>query len=239
MALKLALPQMADNEQLRRRFKREAKAATTVKDKHVVPVLDAGEHDGIPYMAQEMINGGSLAERIDETGHLDLERAVRVGLHVAAGLEAVHRVGLVHRDLKPGNILLDLEGSAYVADFGLVKENDASVLTRPGQALGTVDYMSPEQIRGVEVTPAADTYSLGCVLYECIAGAPPFAEKEGMRVMWAHLQDEPGDPCAGQSDLPDSLGWAICQALQKEPEDRPPTPIAYARMVQVAAGVPP
>ena len=239
VALKLVRPEMAANDQLRRRFKREAEAAARIQNKHVVPVLDSGEHDGTPYMAQQMINGGTLTQRIDETGHLELERAVRVGLQVASGLDAMHSAGMIHRDLKPDNILLDLDGCAYVADFGLVKEKDASVLTRPGQALGTVDYMSPEQIRAVEVTPAADTYSLGCVLYECIAGAPPFADRDGMRVMWAHLQDEPADPCAGRRELPKSLGWAICQALAKEPEDRPQTATAYARMVQVAAGVPP
>jgi serine/threonine-protein kinase len=239
VALKLVRPEMAANEQLRRRFKREAQAAARVDNKHVVPVLDSGEYEGTPYMAQQMINGGTLAERIDETGHLELERAVRVGLQVASGLDAMHSAGMIHRDLKPANILLDLDGCAYVADFGLVKEKDASVLTRPGQALGTLDYMSPEQIRAVDVTQAADIYSLGCVLYECIAGAPPFADRDGMRVMWAHLQDQPSDPCAGRGDLPESLGWAICQALEKEAEDRPPTPTAYARMVQVAAGVPP
>ncbi len=239
VALKLVRPELAADDDLRRRFKREVRAAAKIDDRHVVAVLDDGDYEGIPYMAQEMISGGSLAERIEETGGLELEETVRMALHVAAGLDAMHRAGMVHRDLKPGNILLDEEGRAYVADFGLVKERDASVLTRPGQALGSLDYMAPEQIRAEDVMPTTDVYALGCVLYESISGAPPFGDRQGVRVMWAHLQDEPPDPCAGREELPRSLSWAIRSALAKEPQDRPQTPTAYARMVQVAAGVPP
>ncbi len=237
VALKVVRPELAADPDLRRRFKREAAAASRIDSRHVVSVLDEGEFQGSPYMAQEVIDGGSLAELIDREEALAVEPTVTMAQHVASGLDAMHRAGMVHRDLKPQNILLDESGRAYVADFGLVKQQGASLLTRPGQALGTVDYMAPEQIRGDEITPAADIYSFGCVLFECIAGAPPFADREGMRVMWSHLQDEPADPCVGRGDLPDRFGWAILQALEKEPEARPPTPTAYARIVQVAAGV--
>jgi serine/threonine protein kinase len=235
VALKLVRPELAADSDLRRRFKREARAAAKIDSNHVVAVLDDGDYEGIPYMAQEIISGGSLADRIEAKGRLELEETVRMALHVAAGLDAMHRAGMVHRDLKPGNILLDEDGRAYVADFGLVKERDASLLTRPGQALGSLDYMAPEQIRADEVTPVTDVYALGCVLCESISGAPPFADRQGVRVMWAHLQDEPPDPCSGREGLPKNLGWAIRTALAKEPQ----TPTAYARMVQVAAGVPP
>jgi serine/threonine-protein kinase len=102
-----------------------------------------------------------------------------------------------------------------------------------------MDYMAPEQIRGLEVSAATDVYALGCVMCECLCGRPPFADREGMRILWAHLQDEPPDPCANRDDVPKDLSWAVVRALEKDPARRPPRAIAYARMVQVAAGVPP
>ena len=107
---------------------------------------------------------------------------------------------LIHRDLKPANILLDEDGSAHITDFGLAKDRDASVLTQPGQALGSMDYMAPEQIRGDEVSAVTDVYALGCVMFECLWGEPPFADRQGMRVLWAHLQDEPPDPSERRTD---------------------------------------
>src|SRR5919206_3151215 len=154
---------------------------------------------------------------------------------VAEGLDAMHAEGLIHRDVKPGNILLDETGKAYITDFGLMKDREASVLTRPGQALGSMDYMAPEQIRGEEVTAQSDVYALGCVMIECLTGKPPFADRQGMRILWAHLQEEPPDPCTGRTDLPSDVGWAVTRALEKEPEKRPPTATAYAHMVRVAA----
>lgn len=239
VALKIVRSEVATTDEFRRRFQREARAAQRVEDSHVVSVIEAGEHDGVPYLVQELIRGGSLAQRLDTEGRLELGATVKVCLQVAAGLDAMHRIGMVHRDVKPANILLDEEGRAYIGDFGLVKEREASVLTRPGQALGSVDYMAPEQVRGDEVSAATDTYALGCVVYQCLSGAAPFSDRKGMRIMWAHLRDEPADPCAHRPDLPDELGFAIRTALHKDPEDRPQTPIAYARMLQVAAGGPP
>ncbi len=126
---------------------------------------------------------------------------MRICAQVADGLQALWEAGMVHRDVKPGNILLDLTGKAYITDFGLAKDSEGTVLTRPGQALGSMDYMPPEQIRGEPVTGAADTYSLGCVVFECLYGRPPFADREGMRVLWAHLQDEPPDLSAERADV--------------------------------------
>src|SRR4029079_1702232 len=149
--------------------------------------------------------------------------------------EAVHAIGVYHRDVKPGNIMLDLEGNAYINDFGLAKQRDASVLTKPGQAVGSIDYMAPEQIRGEEIGPPTDVYALGCVVVECLTGSPPFADRKGMQVLWAHLQDEPPDPAAARDDISEELSWAIRKALEKETGARPPTPLAYARMLKVAA----
>jgi serine/threonine protein kinase len=202
-------------------------------------VLDSGEHEGVPYMAQPFIRGGSLQEKLKREGRLELEVAITIGLEVAKGVGALHQHGLIHRDLKPANILLDDGGHAYVADFGLNKDPQASLLTQPGQAVGSLDYIAPEQIRGEEVSPRADVYSLGCVMFECLTGRPPFADRTGMQVLWAHLQVEPPDPGAERSDISEDLAWAVNRALEKHPASRPETATAYARMLQAAAGVPP
>ena len=234
VALKVVKAELARDSVFRRRFDREARTAARVGHPNVVPVLDTGEHDGIPYMAQQFITGGSLEDRIKRDGRLALGFALDVCTQVADGLDAMHAEGLIHRDVKPANILLD-EDKAYITDFGLMKDREASVLTRPGQALGSMDYMSPEQIRGEEVTAQSDVYSLGCVMCECLSGQTPFADRQGMRILWAHLQEEPPNPIADRSDVPDDVGWAVLRALEKEPEKRPPTATAYAHMVRIAA----
>jgi len=235
VALKLVKADIAKDDVFRRRFDREARAAARVGHPNVVPVLDSGEHDGIPYMAQQFITGGSLENRIKHDGRLALPFTLDVCTQVADGLDAMHAEGLFHRDVKPANILLDDEDKAFITDFGLMKDREASVLTRPGQALGSMDYMSPEQIRGEEVTAQSDVYSLGCVMFECLSGRPPFADRQGMRILWAHLQEDPPDPCAERSDVPADVSWAILRALEKEPDKRPPTATAYAHMVRIAA----
>ena len=236
VALKVVKRDLARDTVFRRRFAREAGIAQRVEHRHVVPVVDQGEHDGIPYLAQRFIRGGSLAETLERDGHLEIETAVKICLWVASGLDAVHAAGLIHRDVKPGNILLDEEGVAYITDFGLAKDSQGTVLTRPGQALGSLDYMAPEQIRSDPVTGAADVYALGCVMCELLTGQPPFADRQGMRVLWAHLQDEPPDPSEGRDGLSEDLGRTIKMALAKDPAERPPTATAYARMVQIASG---
>lgn len=238
VALKVVKANLGEDETFRRRFERETRAAVRVQHRHVVPVVDAGEDNGVPYIVQEFIRGGSLHEKISR-GRLALEEAVTLCLQVASGLKAIHGHGLVHRDVKPANILLDTSGYAYITDFGLAKDRDASVLTKPGQALGSMDYMAPEQIRGQDVTEATDVYALGCVTFECIAGSPPFADRKGIQILHAHLGDEPPDPCLNRDDVPKHLSWAIKSALEKDATRRPPSAVAYARMVQVAAGVPP
>lgn len=238
VALKVIRPEHASDPMFKRRFAREARAAQAVKHPHVVPVLGSGEHEGMAYLATAYVDGGSLDRRLAR-GPLDLEAAVRLCLHISSGLAALHRQGLVHRDVKPANILLDENGSAFVTDFGLAKARDASALTRPGFAVGSLHYMAPEQARAAELGPPADVYGLGCVLYECLAGHPPFAGRHGMDILEAHVREAPGDPFAERDDGGEELTWAVMRALEKEPAARPPTTSAYARMVQVAAGVPP
>ena len=183
VALKIVKRDLAQDTVFRRRFAREAGIAQRVVHRHVVPVLDQGEHDGIPYLVQRFIRGGSLAEKLEREETLDIETAVKICLWVASGLDAIHAAGLIHRDVKPGNILLDEEGVAFITDFGLAKDRQGTVLTKPGQALGSLDYMAPEQIRSEPVTGAADVYALGCVMCECLTGSPPFADRQGMRVL--------------------------------------------------------
>jgi serine/threonine protein kinase len=238
VALKIVKRDYARDETFRRRFKREARIAQTVRNPHVVPVLETGEHDGLPYLAAQFIGGASLEQRLKEAGRLDVPTTVRICTQVADGLDALWDAGMVHRDVKPGNILIDLTGKAYITDFGLAKDNQGSVLTLPGQALGSMDYMAPEQIRGEPVTHATDVYALGCVAFECIQGKPPFADRQGMRVLWAHLQDEPPDPGLGRNDVAPAFIEALKLALRKEPDERPDSSLEYARSLSAAAGIP-
>jgi serine/threonine protein kinase len=240
VALKLVKDDYARDETFRRRFYREARIAQTVQHPNVVPVLDTGEHEGLPYMAQRYIEGPngvgeSLDDKLKREGHLDVQTTVAVCTDVAAGLEALWGAGMVHRDVKPANILLDANGRAYITDFGLAKDTQGSLLTLPGQALGSMDYMAPEQIRGEPVTAATDIYALGCVMYECMVGRPPFAEVQGMRILWAHLQDPPPDPRSVRPDIPERFSQTLLVALEKDAAKRPQTAGEYARMLADAA----
>ena len=235
VALKVIRPELAEDETLHRRFAREACCAAKIRHRHVVPVLDVGDVDGVPYLGERYVAGGTLHDRIQRHGPLPLDDVVSICLQVASGLDAMHAAGIVHRDLKPANILLGEDGCAFITDFGVAKDAQATALTRTGQTLGSIDYMAPEQIRGQRVTALTDVYALGCVVCECLSGEPPFGEGAGMDALWAHLRDEPRDPCAGRDDVPPHLSWAALLALEKEPSRRPPTPTAYARMVQMAA----
>ena len=236
VALKLLREELARDPVYRRRFTREASLALKVRHGHVVATLDHGEVDGTLYLAQQFIPGDSVRAVLRRRGRLEIGETIRIAVEVAAGLGAVHGAGLVHRDVKPDNVMLDEQGRAYLADFGLAKDRAATtMLTKFGQAVGSVDYMAPEQIRGQGVDARADVYGLGCFVWECLCGSPPFAGREGvMQVMWAQLREAPGDLGAQRTDAPAELGWAVAKALEKEPADRPPTAMAYAHMLQAA-----
>ena len=235
VALKLIKADLARDDTFRRRFDREARIAQRVRHPHVVAVLDQAEHEGIPYLAQRYIAGGNLADLIEEQGRLDLATAVRVCRQVGSGLDALHELGLFHRDIKPANILMDEQGTAYITDFGLAKDSQGSLLTKPGQTLGSMDYMAPEQIRSEEITGATDIYALGCVMYECLCGAPPFAQRQGMRVLWAHLQDAPADPAERRSELSKEVSSTILKALDKDAAGRQQSAGELAEQLGAAA----
>jgi serine/threonine protein kinase len=235
VALKVVTTELSQDDVFLRRFRREVKAAQKIEHPNVVPVLDDGVEGGLPYLVQRLIPGGSLADRV-EKGPLSLDEAVRLLAGAAAGIDALHGAGLVHRDIKPANILLDGD-TPYVSDFGLAKDSQASNLTRPGQALGSLDYMSPEQIRGEDVSPATDIYALGCVMFEILTGTPPFGGRPSMRVLFAHLQEPPPDLTAVRREIQPATARAIARALEKEPEDRPSTATEYVTGIARAAGI--
>jgi len=236
VALKVVTTELSQDEVFLRRFRREVKAAQKIEHPNVVPVLDDGVEGGLPYLVQRLIPGGSLADRVEKSGPLPLEEAVRLLAGAAAGIDALHGAGLVHRDIKGANILLEGE-TPYVSDFGLAKDSQASNLTRPGQALGSLDYMSPEQIRGEDVSPATDIYALGCVMFEVLTGTPPFGGRPSMRVLFAHLQEPPPDLSASRNDISPPVARAISRALEKEPEDRPSSASEYITGIARAAGI--
>ena len=234
VALKVLRKELSGDESFRRRFAHEARAAQEVESSNLVPILEGGEVDGRHFLAVRYVEGRTLEERIEAEDPLGSKDIARVAAHVGRALDALHEAGLVHRDVKPSNVLFDAEGRPMLTDFGLAKGPAYTVLTRTGQIVGTLDYLAPELIRGQPATPSTDIYALGCVVYECVAGQPPFAGKSMFEVSTAILEEDPPDPCANRSDLPSALGWAVLQALAKEPEKRPPTATAYANMVRLA-----
>jgi serine/threonine protein kinase len=238
VALKVVKPDLARDEIFRRRFRREARIAQSVRNRHLVSVRDTGEHEGLLYLAAEFINGSALDARLADGGPLDLAGTVSICAQIADALHALALAGMVHRDVKPANILLDRAGSAFLTDFGLAKDHGGSVLTRPGQPVGSMHYMAPEQIRGEPVTGATDTYALGCVVFECLTGTPPFADREGLRVLWAHLQDDPPDLARARSGISSRVAEAAASALRKDPAARPRSSVEYARSLAQAAESP-
>jgi serine/threonine protein kinase len=236
VALKILRAELSADETFRRRFVHEARAAGEVRHKHLVPITDAGEAEGRPYLAVAFVRGQTLEARLATDRPMTLEDVVRFVAHVASGLDALHADGIVHRDIKPSNVIIDETGSANLTDFGLAKGRAYTVLTKPGMVMGTLDYLAPELLRGSEATAASDIYALGCLAYECTAGRAPFADTSMLDVANAHLNVEPPDPCANRSDAPEGLSWAILQALAKDPEKRPPTATAYAHLISFAAG---
>jgi serine/threonine protein kinase len=237
VAIKIVKEEMAGDQIFLKRFRREAEIAQRIHHPNVVAVVETGDHDGLPWAAQRFVDGGSLDHRLARFGILDLDEVIAIFKPVAAGLDVLHANGLVHRDLKPGNILVDERGHPFIADFGLAKDHQhqGTVLTRPGQALGSMDYMAPEQIRGEEVTAATDVYALACMLFELLTGQPPFGDQVGMRIMWSHLQDAPPHPSHLRRDLPRAVGDALLEGLEKDPHDRPQSASELIALIESAA----
>jgi serine/threonine-protein kinase len=236
VALKVMRFELIEDPVFGRRFEQEARAASEVRDEHLVPVLEAGQADGRRYLAVAYIPGGTLEDRLEDRGKLDPKETASFAADVGKGLDALHAAGIVHRDLKPSNIIVDAEGNAMLTDFGLAKGRAYTVLTKPGQVMGTIDYLAPELIKGEAASPATDIYALGCTMYECVTGQPPFADKEGIAIGLAHVGEPPPDPRGFRDDLSDAYVDALLAALAKEPAQRPASASDYGRRLQEASG---
>ena len=232
-ALKLLRPERAGESVARARFLREARLAQAIQSEYVVPILELGEADGLTYLVLPYYRGGSLATRLRALGRLDLDWTPDLAAELGRGLDALHDRAILHRDVKPSNVLLDDDGHGALTDFGLARAADSTRLTSDGQVLGTPHYLAPELIEGQEATRASDVYALGCVLFECLAGEPPFAGRGLAEIGFAHLVEPPPDLRDRRPDLPDGLAEALLTALEKSPSQRPTTATALARMLRV------
>jgi serine/threonine-protein kinase len=217
------------DEVSRRRFEREARIATGAASRHLVPILDVG--DG--FFVMPLYEQGSLAESISRDGALPLPDVVRVAAELAQALDALHALDIVHRDVKPSNVMLSGDG-AMLADFGLARGAGATQLTRDGQLVGSAHYLAPELIEGRPATPASDVYALGCLLYECVTAAPPFTGRADAELGYAHLMEAPPDPRSRRAGLADDVAAALLSALEKDPASRPTSATALARMLHLA-----
>jgi serine/threonine-protein kinase len=233
IALKLLRPELAQNDGYRRRFEHEVRAAREVGHPGLVPIVDAGEADGYHYLAMPFVGRRTLKTLIRNEGRLPLDRTLALAGRLGSALDAIHERGLVHRDIKSSNILLTDDGIPMLSDFGVAKGAGYTVLTRTGLMVGTLDYLAPELIRGEPATPASDVYAFACLVYECLAGAPPFSSRSMFEIGYAHLNDEPGGLHAHVPGISDELDRALLRGLAKEPARRPHLAGAYAGMLRI------
>jgi len=248
VALKVLDPEMAEDEAFRKRFIRESRIAAGLDHPNVVTVYDAGESDGVLYLSMRYVEGTDLERLLRGVTKLPLARAVSIVAQCAAALDAAHAEGLVHRDVKPANILLASDGRTsgdrvYLSDFGVTKRlHSGSGLTRTGQFVGTVDYVAPEQIRGEDVDGRADVYSLGCVLFRCLTGGVPFPRATEVGTIYAHLEDAPPSVSELAPELAE-VGDVIARAMAKSRDDRFATcyelAIAAGRAIEAPTPTPP
>jgi serine/threonine-protein kinase len=241
VALKLLAPELARNDTFRKRFVHESQAAAAIDHPHIVPVFEAGETDGVLYIAMRYVSGSDLRRLLDRQGPLPLAAAVRIAAQIASALDAAHERGLVHRDVKPGNILVargtdsDHPEHAYLTDFGLTKKSlSLTGFTTVGQFVGTLDYVAPEQISGRPVDGRCDEYGFACVVHETLAGRPPFRRDDDMALLWAHQYDEPPPLTEARPELPRAVDTVFGRALAKSPDDRYDTCLAFVAALRDA-----
>ncbi|MGH3710633.1 MAG: protein kinase domain-containing protein [Pseudonocardiaceae bacterium] len=227
VALKVLAPTLVDQELFRQRFDRESHSAATLDHPHIIPIYAAGAAAGARYIAMRYVAGGDLRTLIETTGPLSLTQMTAVIVAMADALDAAHAQGIVHRDVKPANILVDNRGGQehyYLSDFGIARNISAGAsLTSTGQVMGTIDYLAPEQVQGKPVDGRADLYALGCVLYHCLTGAVPFPRDDIAALMWAHVHEEPPPVTTRRPELPAELDRIVAKAMAKQPAERYPT----------------
>ena len=222
VALKLVRPELATNPQTMQRFKQELLLASKISQKNILRIHDLGDVGGVKFITMAYVDGCDLAGLIEKEGCLPIDRALKFTRQLCAALEAAHSEEVVHRDLKPQNVLIDKSDNAYITDFGLAKslESEATVMTRTGQILGTPRYMSPEQVEAVEVDHRADLYSLGLIVYEMLTADIPFRGESAMQLMYQRVTGPPKDPRTVCPDIPDYLAHIILKCLEKDPAKR-------------------
>jgi serine/threonine-protein kinase len=234
VALKVISGDRAADAEFRERFSRESRMAAAIDHPNIVPVYAAGEEGGALYLVMRYVSGSDLQALLRHEGRLPAARAAAIVAQVGAGLDAAHAAGLVHRDVKPANVLLDAGGEhAYLSDFGLTRSVDPlEPITDSGQWVGTVDFASPEQLGGGRVDARSDVYSLGCVLHAALTGAPPFARGTLPATLMAHLHETPPRPSA--SGVAAQFDAVVARALAKDPDDRYPSAGDLGRAAQAA-----
>ena len=244
VAIKVLTPELAEDEAFRQRFIRESRTAAAVDHPNIIPIFEAGEASGVLFIAMRFVHGPNVQELVETTGPLPASRACHIITQVAAALEAAHSHGLVHRDVKPGNMLLDSAGGAdypghaYLSDFGLSKRAlSVSALTSTGQFLGTLDYIAPEQIEARAVDGRTDEYALACSAYTMLTGQPPFVRDESVAVMWAQISAIPPALTTRRPDLPAAVDDVMTKALAKVPTDRYATCPEFAVALRRACGL--
>src|SRR5689334_12178428 len=229
VALKILHAHFGDDAEYVERFRREARAVAQLSHPNIVTVIDRGEADGQQYIVFEYIDGESLKQLVDRNGPLPARRAIELTLQVADALCFAHQAGLVHRDVKPQNVLVTEDGEAKVTDFGIARSLDVEHgVTQTGTVLGTSNYLSPEQARGQTVTPATDVYSLGVVIFELLTGDVPFPGENFVAVAMKHINEPPPPLLERRPDVPVRLVHAVERALAKDPSARFPSMDAFA-----------
>jgi hypothetical protein len=244
VALKVLAPTLAGDETFQRRFIRESQAAAAIDDPHIVPVFAAGEADGALFIAMRYVAGGDARSVLTREGPLPPDRVADIISPVASALDAAHRAGLVHRDVKPSNMLMDLlpgrPAHVYLSDFGLAKAvASTSGVTATGSVLGTLAYMSPEQIGGRPLDGRADQYALACSAFELLAGAPPFRRDDPAALLYAHVSESPPQLTSRRPGLPAAVDGVLSRALAKAPGDRYASCGQFADALRDALGLPP
>jgi serine/threonine protein kinase len=237
VAIKVLHDHIADDEHHCRRFEREAALLARLRHPNVIPIFDAGCVEGRLFLVTPLLSGRTL-KHIIAAGPVDPEQAVEIVEAVAGALDAAHAAGIVHRDVKPGNVLLGTDGAILLADFGLAGSSDPSTLTAPGSLIGTIDYMSPEHLDGAASEPAADIYALACTAIETLTGDVPFPRETSAAVMFAHVAQAPPSVCERRPELPCALDDVLARGMAKDPAERPATAGALAAGLRLALGAP-
>jgi eukaryotic-like serine/threonine-protein kinase len=239
VAVKVLAEHLADRPDFQERFLREARLAAQLSHPNIVQVYDVGEEDGTPYIVMECVEGSTLANELKERGRLDPEEVVDLALQICGGLEHAHATGLVHRDIKPQNLLLRPDGTVKIADFGIARAAETTRLTQIGSVLGTAAYLAPEQALGEEVTASADIYSLGCVLYELLAGRTPYVFQTLPELVVKHREETIEPLREIRPEIPERVEAAIMHALARNPDYRPESAAAFAEELAAASPDPP